>query len=115
MSMLLLAMLVSGPQSQAQGLGRAGWRSVANTMIILDWAQTKHIATDDDYYEANPILGKHPSASEVDNFFAASLLLTNLVGGFLPVVYQTTWFKVVSVTRAGVVAHNAYLGVDFRF
>src|SRR3990167_90446 len=37
----------------------------------LDWGQTKSIARNPNkYYETNPILGKHPSAGDVDRYFA---------------------------------------------
>lgn len=41
----------------------------------VDWLQTREIASNDNYYERNPILGKNPSKKEVDLFFLAGAVL----------------------------------------
>lgn len=36
-----------------------------------DWSQSRYITKSQKFHEKNPILGKHPSTSEVDAYFIA--------------------------------------------
>ena len=65
----------------------------ANAFIIADWAQTRHIADNPmspekyGYYEkgfAENFIGRHPTTKEVNQYFLASICLTNFTGYLLP-------------------------------
>lgn len=54
-----------------------------------DWAQTRTVAKNPHtLQETNKILGKHPSLGEVNNYFAASMLVNTLLANALPPEYR---------------------------
>ena len=74
-----------------------GWQWAANTLVVADWAQTRYIADNpESYFEINPIMGKHPSKGEVDQYFIVSLILLNAVGESVPSEYRNTFYKVIT-------------------
>ena len=58
-------------------------------LLGADWAQTRTIAKNPEkFYETNKLLGKHPSLGEVNNYFAASMLVNTLLANALPPEYR---------------------------
>ena len=91
-------------------------RQLAFTALqLVDWAQTREIARNSDFYETNPILGKYPSSTEVDVYFAATTLGHYLVSRALPSDYRKAWQYVWIGVQAGYVTHNYQMGVRIRF
>ena len=92
------------------------WYQVsANTLLTADWLQTRNIAKDDDYFETNGILGEQPTVSEVNQYFAISLLLTNGIGYLLPEDIQDHFYLSVAVVEGAVVLNNYRIGIRFEF
>ena len=87
----------------------------ANTAIVLDWAQTRYIANNPQYYEKNPFLGDHPTIKEVNRYFIGSLLLTNLSAHFLPDNKKSLYYGSVLVYEMGFVYNNHQIGIQFEF
>ena len=83
---------------------------------FVDWRQTRTIAKNPDrYYEINPILGRHPSTTEVDIYFAATTLLHPIISHYLPQPYRK-WFQSVSVILSGTcVVNNFVVGIKMDF
>lgn len=54
-----------------------------NTVLILDWLQTREITSNDNFYEKNTLLGKHPTTHGVNQHFIASILLVNVLGEYV--------------------------------
>lgn len=80
---------------------------------VMDWAQTAQIARNDDYHELNPILGEHPSASEVNLFMGVSLVLFTVLPGLIQPKYRTWMTSYMCLARAAAVAHNYRIGIRF--
>lgn len=54
-------------------------------LLAIDWGQSRQIARNpEQYYEYNPLLGRHPSTTWVNTYFAASALLHLGVTHYLP-------------------------------
>ena len=86
------------------------------TLKFIDWRQTRYIAKHpDDYYELNPILGQHPSTTEVDIYFATTAILNTVITHYLPSKYRP-WWQGVSITVSGAcVINNFAIGVKMDF
>ena len=50
-------------------------KATANTLLVIDWAQTHAIKNSDKHYETNQFLGDNPSKPKINLYFAAALLL----------------------------------------
>ena len=88
---------------------------IYSTLHVIDWGQTRYIATHDDYYETNLFLGKQPSMQEVDTYFAATLAGLALVSYLLPPDWRKIWQVVWIGARFKTVADNYSLGVNIHF
>jgi hypothetical protein len=100
--LLLLALIVFTPtKSLAADIWSKQDKTLQATYLTLkfiDWRQTRTIAKNpDDYYEMNPILGKHPSTTEVDIFFASTAILHSIVTHYLPSKYRP-WWQGITIT-----------------
>jgi hypothetical protein len=85
-------------------------------VLAADWLQTREISRNPDrFYETNPVLGRHPSLSAVNAYFAAGLLAHTAVAMALPPPWRGPWQYLTFAFEAGVVAHNASLGIGFGF
>lgn len=91
------------------------WRTAANTLLVLDWAQTREIATNDHYYETNRFLGKHPSIGDVNRHFIGSITTINLIGQNLSARNRKRWYIGWTIYQAAYVIHNRSIGIGFKF
>lgn len=101
------------------------WQGAFVAVLAADWTQTRYIAKNPDkYHETNPILGKHPSTSQVDTYMAGCVLGHTLISLALPPkaeifgytinprrIWQGVWIGI----EAGYVIHNTSIGVKFEF
>lgn len=101
------------------------WQGAFVAVLAADWAQTRYIAKHaDEFHETNPILGKHPSTSQVDAYIAGCVLGHTLISLALPPkaeifgytinprrIWQCIWIGV----EAGYVIHNVSIGIKIRF
>jgi hypothetical protein len=86
---------------------------------VADWGQTRNIAKHPDtWHETNPILGKHPSTSDVDRYFA----LTGLGHVALSKLLEDSptlknWFQGMTIMmEAGTVRKNKInFGINSTF
>jgi hypothetical protein len=118
--LLLLALVVFTPTNT---LAADKWstqdKSLEATYQVLhfiDWRQTRYIAKNpDDYYEMNPILGKHPSTTTVDLYFIAGAILHPIVTHYLPEKYRP-WWQGITITMSGTcVVNNFVVGIKMDF
>lgn len=83
---------------------------------IADWGNTLYIADHpEDYHEINPILGRHPSRSRVNNYFMITGLLHPAISYALPQPYRQYWQYATVGIEAGVVGWNLSIGIGFGF
>ena len=91
-------------------------RQLAFTALqMVDWAQTREVVKDDRKHELNPILGKYPSKTEVNVYFAATTLGHYLVSRALPPDYRKVWQYVWIGFQTGNVIRNYRVGVRINF
>lgn len=94
------------------------YQAAVSALIVADWMQTRWIAKSgsDRYFEANPLIGRHPSASRVDAYFAASMAFSAAVSFYLlDQPNRRTWQGIWIGYESGFVIHNYSLGVQFGF
>ena len=85
---------------------------LAFVLLAIDWRQTLTIAKNPDkWHEKNPILGEHPSVTEVNIYFAACAVLT--AGGIylLPELWVAIGLAVLCAVEAWAVVNNHRIGI----
>lgn len=90
---------------------------------IADWGQTRNIVHRSNTgcdggatcIEKNPILGRNPSISRVDTYFAITALAHVAISYALPKVWRQGWQYVSIGMEAAVVGHNYSLGLKVDF
>ena len=83
---------------------------------LADWSETRYIAKHpDEFYEANRVLGKHPTTGKVDAYFAGSIALTYFIADQLPSNYRKIFLGSISVVEISFVNHNKSLGIGWSF
>jgi hypothetical protein len=83
---------------------------------VVDWLQTRYIATHpQDFYETNPLLGKHPGLGYVNSVFIGAIITAPLVVDLLPSRYRP-WLQWPGLVFEGsLVGRNAAIGIRLRF
>ena len=82
--------------------------------LYVDYRQTRAISDSEFYYERNPLLGEHPSASRTRNYFIAGGLAHAGITALLPQgKYRTLWQGVTLGVEAGFVYTNYQIGIRF--
>lgn len=87
--------------------------------MLVDWRQTQAIARGpsfDGYVleESNPILGRRPSASKVNAYFAATSALHAGIAVALPRPWRTWWQLVGIGVEAHAIGRNAVNGITLQ-
>lgn len=91
--------------------------------MAIDYGQTLDIASNPQWKETNPILGEHPTRSEVTRYFAVAAVLHPTISALLPTDkclgpvcdWRKAWQWVTIGVEAGYVAHNYSLGIRTDF
>lgn len=108
---LILAALLSGIVHADDN--RMAWTATA--LLVADWGQTRHISRSNDFHERNPLLGRNPSTGTVDRYFTGVIIGTWAIHKFMPKPWNKRIVLGITVMQAGVVAHNASIGVRMEF
>jgi len=87
----------------------------AMTFKTLDYLQTKEFNDDDNYYETNRYLGRHPSDNEIDLYFGITALGQVVVAHFLPSTLRKMWLGGWVIVSADTVIDNHSIGIRIRF
>src|SRR5437899_6021095 len=70
---------------------------VASVATYIDWRQTQYIAQHPDQFgEANKVLGKHPTVTQVNAYFARTSVLTGALAYYIPSEYRKTYLGVIA-------------------
>ena len=115
MFVVLLLIFTAGFYTAKARADTNWFRVAANTAITADWLQTRHIAASPDYKENNKVLGKYPSDNDVNKYFIASLVLTNLIGELLPETQSNWFYATVAVVETAQVTLNYSIGIRMKF
>ena len=86
-----------------------------NVLQGIDMLQTLEIANNDNYYEKNKILGKHPSESQVITYFIARGFAHYHVTKMIPQKYRNIWHGYNIVYNYDVIRDNHQLGIRIDF
>ena len=90
--------------------------AAALTLWAVDFGQTRYIAKNPDrFYENNPLLGKHPSVSRVNNYFVGVGIAGYLFANYLSSDNRKMFLATFSVVELGVTRHNRYVGIKVDF
>ena len=112
MIMVCIFVLFSGSCYAGDWTKEDTYRQLAYTAFhAADWAQSLEIASNDDFYERNFILGKHPSEGRVNTYFAATLITNMAISYFLPQKYRKWWQYGTMAIEIGCVANNYSIGI----
>ena len=86
------------------------------TLLVVDYLQTRQIAKQPEiYHETNPVLGKHPSISTVNTYFAGVAILGYLALDALPSDMRSWALGAGIVLELAVTAHNNTIGLKARW
>jgi hypothetical protein len=87
--------------------------------LAADWNQTRQIAKSPQiYYEdgvAEAVLGRHPSVSEANWYFAGSMILNTAIAYALPNPYRRLFQVGTIVYEAYWINHNYRIGIRVNF
>lgn len=117
-SIIILLCLFMGIQTVCMAM--SDLEMAQKTVFVLrlaDWSQTREIAVQPPggIYELNPILGKHPTLEEVNNYFIALLLTDYIIKKFGSEKINQYWFGVNVTMECVCVGNNYMIGIKGKF
>ena len=86
-----------------------------NVLQTVDMLQTLEIANNDDYYEKNKILGKHPSEAQVVTYFIARGLAHYHLTNIVPAKYRNYFHGYNIIYNYNTIKDNHDLGIRINF
>tara|TARA_B100001093_G_scaffold498449_1_gene546565 strand:- start:68 stop:445 length:378 start_codon:yes stop_codon:yes gene_type:complete len=86
-----------------------------NVLQTIDMLQTLEIANNDDYYEKNPILGKHPSEAHVVAYFVARGFAHYHLTNIIPQEYRNLFHGVNIIYNYNTIKNNHDIGIRIDF
>ena len=86
-----------------------------NVLQTIDMLQTLEIAYNDDYYETNKILGKHPSEAHVVAYFVARGIAHYHLTHIVPAKYRNYFHGYNVIYNYNTVKDNHNLGIRINF
>jgi len=89
--------------------------AVGMTATVIDYGQTRYIASKPYLHEYNPIMGRHPSNGRIAANFIIMPLLAYVIADNLSSEHRTMFLYTVSTIEVGMVGRNAYLGFGVKF
>ena len=124
MKTLFLLLLILCGSAQAQWTSeQKTLAAVASVALVIDYGQTKSIATKDIYREGvlmrkvehNPMLPRHPDMKDVNRHFILTPIIAYAVLDNISSENRTMALKVLTVVQIGIVAHNYSIGISTKF
>ena len=132
--LIILLTIVSICYAEGPADNKWTWKDTAYESVYLglhfiDWRQTLYISEyPDKFHELNPLLGKHPSQSQVNIYCIASMLAHAGFSYLLPskwkinlfdtkiTLYPRRYWQVSSImVKTGIVVHNFNVGIRMEF
>ena len=86
-----------------------------NILQTIDMLQTLEIANNDNYYEKNKILGKHPNEFQVITYFIARGFAHYEATKMIPEKYRAIWHTYNIVYNYDVIRDNHNIGIRIGF
>jgi hypothetical protein len=85
------------------------------TAAVIDYGQTRYIASKPYLHEYNPLMGRHPSNGRIALNFVALPVISYLIADNLTSEHRTVFLSAVAGVEIGLVGRNAYLGYGVKF
>lgn len=88
------------------------------TLHTIDWLQTRSLAKHgwpNGHYEANPVLGTHPSVKSLDAHYIITSIGHLWIAHLLPADWRVAWQYIAIGDAGGAVINNHMLGVRIKF
>ena len=91
--------------------------AASNIALVADWSTTINITKryDENYYETNPILGKHPSEAHVVAYFIARGIAHYHLTNIVPAKYRNFFHGYNIIYNYNTVKDNHELGIRIGF
>ena len=86
-----------------------------NILQGIDMLQTLEIANNDNYYEKNKILGRHPSEAQVIAYFISRGFAHYHATKMIPLKYRNIWHTYNVVYNYDVIRDNHDIGIRINF
>ena len=86
-----------------------------NILQGIDMLQTLEIANNDNYYEKNKVLGKHPSEAQVIAYFISRGFAHYHATKMIPAKYRKFWHTYNIVYNFDVIQGNHDIGIRIDF
>lgn len=85
-------------------------------VTAVDWSQSLHAARNPTLFkENNPVLGDHPTPSEVNRYFAVSYVLSNAVAYYLPKTYRRGLYVGLIGLELHCINKNRHMGINLSY
>lgn len=112
---LLLFLLLFPLTSKAWTTEQKQLAGIATTLMVVDWAQTRHIANNPHkFHELNPLLPNHPSIGQVNRHFIISGLIIGTLAHNLP-QYRNLLLKTYIGYQTINTIRNYHIGIKLDF
>lgn len=85
------------------------------TLHTIDYFQTMQLADKHNIEETNLILGKRPTALQIQSYFLATAVMHVYVSATLPPKWRRIWQISTSIMEAKVIGNNVALGLRLSF
>ena len=121
MRALLLSLLLLIPSAASAW---EDWDQSTRTMFVAssiaitaDWATTRNMTRryNEGYYELNPILGKHPTRTEVDVYMIGMLVANYYITDWLPNEYRNIYLGIRTIVHGEAAHNNMSIGLRLQF
>ena len=110
MKLLCICLLFLGCATDPWTKEQVMLQGVSTTLAVMDWGQTLDIVDKpDQFYEVNPIIGKHPSRHRVNTYFALTSLAKIAITHILP-SEQRKWWLGLNIAISGYFVKGNYRG-----
>lgn len=91
----------------------------ANTLMVMDWAQTRYIADHPENFREGGsmrrFIGENPTSGKTNKYFAGTIIINNAIGMMLPKKYKKTFYGVLNVVYLSTTTNNKSIGVKIKF
>jgi hypothetical protein len=93
------------------------WFLASNAAMLGDWATTRNMTRrySEGYWERNPLLGRHPTAQQVDLHFATWMIANYFIADYFKGSNRTLYLKIVTGVESAMVINNLSIGLRLEF
>lgn len=95
------------------------WFVASEVSQILDYQTTRNVLYQKpkwkNYYEVNPLLGRHPSQGKLNIAEVATIVGDYYFSDWLSHDNRLLWLRAHTIIELGITAHNLNIGAEIRF